>query len=288
MNPKFLGAIPYTGSKQTLLSDLLPLFPDNIDTFYDVFCGGLSVSLSVEHNVVALDIETPLVDMYKMLRAKNDISFVQEVIEKFGLSTDDPAPYNSLRDEYNRSKNPEYLYTLLMFAFCNMYRTNKKGGFNTPFGNNRFRGNRGGYKDVWNERFQILRNKDNLMIVNAPYNSIDPRPGDFVYCDPPYLITGAQYNSKWGEEGDINLYQWLDSLDASGVKFGLSNVTHHSGKENRILIEWMKKYTVHDLNKEYKMNQIQGVDNKETREVYVCNYAKQSVNSSPFNLEDFM
>ena len=37
----------YTGSKNKLLSQILPVFPKNIDTFVDLFCGGCNVGINV-------------------------------------------------------------------------------------------------------------------------------------------------------------------------------------------------------------------------------------------------
>lgn len=44
--------ITYMGSKRKLLSQLLPLFPKNIDTFYDLFTGSGTVSSNVKANKI--------------------------------------------------------------------------------------------------------------------------------------------------------------------------------------------------------------------------------------------
>lgn len=276
---KLLGAIPYTGNKQTLLPRLIPLFPESVGTFYDVFCGGLSVSLNVPYKVTAIDSERPLIDMYHMLMTKSNLSFVDVIISEWSLTPSDSDAYNSLRKEYNETKNPEYLYVLLMFAFNNMYRTNMKGEFNTPFGNNRFRGSRGGFKEQWYDRFSAFRRKFNAdtknVLMCANYHALDDKitSNDFVYCDPPYLITGAQYNKVWNEEREHELYAWLDTLNARGIKFGLSNVTDHNGLSNNILKQWItdNNYSCVSLDKKYKLNQIHSNEDLKTKEVYVHN-----------------
>ena len=55
-----------------------------------------------------------------------------------------------------------------------------------------------------------------------------------------------------------------------GVKFALSNVFIHKGQENRLLIDWAKKYKVEQV----KSNYISYHDNtiKETVEVLIMNY----------------
>lgn len=52
----------YTGGKYKLLKQILPLFPERINTFVDLFCGGASVGVNVECNhVVFNDISTPII-----------------------------------------------------------------------------------------------------------------------------------------------------------------------------------------------------------------------------------
>ena len=36
----------YAGSKDKLMPQIIEYFPKDVDTFYDVFCGGLSVSIN--------------------------------------------------------------------------------------------------------------------------------------------------------------------------------------------------------------------------------------------------
>ena len=98
---------------------------------------------------------------------------------------------------------------------------------------------------------------------------------DFVYCDPPYLITVASYNENggWGEQAEIDLLAKLDALDKAGVKFGLSNVFESKGKENTILKEWAKGYTVHYLDHTYSNCSYHKKDKQSKDiEVFITNY----------------
>jgi DNA adenine methylase len=58
----------YTGGKFKLLPQILPLFPDNIDTFVDLFAGGLNVKAN---KIVANDYMKPLVDLYSAWKKTN-------------------------------------------------------------------------------------------------------------------------------------------------------------------------------------------------------------------------
>ena len=65
---------------------------------------------------------------------------------------------------------------------------------------------------------------------------------DFVYVDPPYLITCATYNEQggWNEESERDLLAFLDTLSEKNIRFALSNVLRSKGKEN-YMIEWLNK-----------------------------------------------
>lgn len=83
------------------------------------------------------------------------------------------------------------------------------------------------------------------------------REGDFVYADPPYLITTGSYNDGkrgfegWSEMEEIALYDTLDELDRRNIRFALSNVIEHKGRQNAILEDWRNQYNTHYLNKTY-------------------------------------
>ena len=93
---------------------------------------------------------------------------------------------------------------------------------------------------------------------------------DFVYIDPPYLITSSEYNKLWDTKSESDLLAIIDKLDKKGVKFALSNVTHYNGNKNDLVIKWMKKYKVHKV----KSNYISYHNNKqkEISEVLITNY----------------
>ncbi|HBN82126.1 MAG TPA: DNA adenine methylase, partial [Ruminococcaceae bacterium] len=102
-------------------------------------------------------------------------------------------------------------------------------------------------------------------------------PADFVYCDPPYLITTGSYNDgnrgfqNWKEAEELALYEFLDRLDRAGVRFALSNVLEHKGKVNKPLIAWSRKYDVIPLASDYS-NANYHTRKGESREVLIVNY----------------
>ena len=100
---------------------------------------------------------------------------------------------------------------------------------------------------------------------------------DFLYADPPYLISCGSYNDGkrgfegWSPNDDLALFEKLDSLNQRGISFALSNVTRHKGEANEPLIEWANNYNVHYLNADYSNSNYQATES-ETVEVLITNY----------------
>lgn len=276
-----LGLIPYTGNKEELLPALIPLFPkpDSYERFVDCFCGGLSVSVNTDKPTISNDYNASLIEMYEAIRDLPHLNAVYDLIEKHGLNKTDREAYERFRLLYNKNRDPIHLFILILHSFSNLHRTNDEGEFNAPFGSRSINKNT-------NKRFSQFKRKSELItFTSGSFVDLDIKQDDFVYCDPPYLITNAVYNKFWGDGMENRLYAWLDDLNARNVRFGLSNVTHHAGKQNDILINWMQKYQVHNLDKKYVLGQHQkGFEETPSGEVYVCNY----VNKVPFTLEDLM
>ena len=100
----------YIGGKYRILSQILPLFPEEIDTFVDLFSGGLDVSLNVcAQHIVCNDINHYVVGMFRYfqsLTVDGLLEKVHEVIDDYSLSKENGDGYYALREEYNRTHQP--------------------------------------------------------------------------------------------------------------------------------------------------------------------------------------
>ena len=289
----------YVGDKFKLLPQLKENFPKEIDRFIEPFCGGGSVFLNTQAKQYLLnDIDTNMVALHKLLIAysNNEDAFwrnIQTLIEHYALSAtyfgkDIPqelrkefpktyfAKYNkdaytTLRADFNADKtNTLLLYLLLIYGFNHMIRFNAKGDFNLPVGNVDFNNN---VVTALKGYFDFVKNKDILftnMDFEAFLNSIELTENDFVYLDPPYLITFSEYNKLWDEDCEMRLIRVLDELNARNVKFAVSNVLWHRKKYNGEFNYWAQKYNIVRI----KSNYISFNDNteKDTYEVLVKNY----------------
>lgn len=270
----------YIGGKYRLLPQILPLFPRQINTFVDLFAGGLDVSLNVKaKHVVCNDINHYVIGVYEFFQQctiEELINMVHGVIKEYGLSKENHEGYIALRSDYNRTHSPLHLFLLVCYGFNHQFRFNSHGEFNNPFGKNRSSFN------VNTERNLRLMHK---AIKGFEYHAANFRQfdlgfmsaGDFLYADPPYLISCGSYNDGkrgfegWSRNDDLALFEKLDNLDRRGVRFALSNVTRHKGVFNEPLIEWANNYNVHLLNANYSNSNYQATES-ETVEVLITNY----------------
>ena len=101
-------------------------------------------------------------------------------------------------------------------------------------------------------------------------NGVEYQEEDLVYLDPPYLITFSEYNKLWNDVTERDLLAMLDNLNARGIRFAISNVTHYRGNTNNLFLEWSERYHSHSI----KSNYISFNDNsiKQFNEVLVTNY----------------
>lgn len=294
----------YTGGKYKLLSQILPLFPKDADKVVDLFCGGCNVGINISCNSVQFnDSNEYLIGLLNTLKRlskediftwlfaaihKYDLSLVSENGYEYygcesskGLGAYNKLRYHKLRDDFNKKaeKDDEYylmFYLLIVYSFNNQLRFNKKGEFNLPVGKRDFNSKMQGKL----ERFLDRIKTGDYRFTNCDFRDVDfmdYTDKSFFYADPPYLITCATYNEQegWTEKDETDLLTYLEELDRRGIRFALSNVLENKGKENAILVNWLKRnkrFKVIELSYDYSNSNYHTKREGVTREVLVVNY----------------
>lgn len=272
----------YIGGKYKLLKQIIPLLPNEINNFVDLFAGGLNVGININANTIyANDINNYVIDILKNFR-ETEKQFILNHIEKriveFKLSKENEEGFKAFRDFYNKTKNPLDLYTLICFSFNYQFRFNNNHEYNNPFGRNRSQ-----FSDELKKkliRFIDTMKTKNIIFSNNDFENFDFKDftsKDLIYCDPPYLITTGSYNDgnrgfkDWNIDQEKKLLCLLDELNEKGVRFALSNVLTHKGNSNMLLIEWSKKYNIHRLNYNYS-NSSHNTAKGDSEEVLITNF----------------
>ena len=271
----------YIGNKYRLLKQIQPLFPKQANKFVDLFCGGCDITINVEANEkYANDINYHVIEIFETMQSKSVDEILQHIdnrIAEYSLSKENEQGYKEFRKYYNKTKNPLDLYTLMCFSFNYQFRFNSAHEYNNAFGRNR---------SCFNGRMRNNLTKFIPLIRDIQYSKKEFQDfdfsilgaDDFVYADPPYLITWGVYNDRggflgWKDKQEYQLLNVLDELNKRSVKFALSNVIKHKGQTNDILVNWSKNYNVIPLDFNYNNASYHGKNtDKVTKEVLITNY----------------
>ncbi len=274
----------YIGNKYRIINSIQEFFPKNIDTFVDVFCGGCDVSINtVANNVYANDINYHVIDIMQEFQ-KHDVDYILDYIDstikKWQLSKTNEIGYKDFRNYYNQTKKPLDLYVLMCFSFNYQFRFNNDHYYNNPFGRNR-----SSFNEVMRNNLILFKQQiDSIHFSTKDFCDFDYSilsEGDFIYADPPYLLTCGSYNDGkrgfrgWTENDDLELFRILTELSDSGIDFALSNVIEHKGYINENLLNWadINGYSIHGINFNYDNCNYHTNNRKNiTKEVLITNY----------------
>lgn len=290
----------YVGDKRKIVGKIKMLFPKRINRFVEPFVGGGSVFMNVNAKEFILnDIDCHVISLHKMLcsyanKRKAFFENLMFVLERYDLSCSykkseisdslklqypktyfaefNREGYTRLKEFYNgaEEKNPLILYVLLIYGFNRILRFNSKGYFNVPVGNVDFNNNVYEALEHYFDVVALAKIRWSCKDFGEFISSVKLTSADFVYLDPPYLISSSEYNKIWNIETENRLLLCLDELNKKRIRFAVSNVTRYKGRINEVFIKWSKKYNVHSI----KSNYINYHDNsnKEINEVLVTNY----------------
>ncbi len=264
------SAFNYTGAKYPILEQIFTHFPNDVEIFYDVFCGGGSVFINSNYqNIVANDVIKPLIDFYKELKV-NDWETILTNLKPFILDKSDKEAYSKSRSLFNANQTPYHFFSLIQSCTNNMMRFNKKFEFNQTWGN------RGFGKKTEEKLFaywEKLKDK-NVEFYNINYIDLLPiiledKRKSFVYLDPPYFGTLSGYNTYWSKELEEKIYYFLDILNKNNIKFALSGVSIHKDKKNPFF-DRLTDYKI--INIEHDYDKVSKKQIGITQEILVINY----------------
>jgi DNA adenine methylase len=219
------------GGKTFLLPEILARLPAKINTYYEPFVGGGAVffALASERRfkqAVIGDANEELMNLYSMIR-KNPYDLTELLDHGFGQ---DEKSYYKIRAQDPGALNPlaraaRTLY-LNKVGFNGLYRVNKKGVFNVPWGK---------------QEGRTILDEENMLaccdaLGRAALTALDfeqtvalAKRGDTVYFDPPYIPLTPTANfttytaGGFTLEDQTRLRDVAKKLDAKGVRVLLSN-----------------------------------------------------------------
>ena len=211
--------LKWAGGKRQLLPEIEKYIPNlnEIKSYYEPFLGGGAVLFNLQpKKAIVNDTNTDLINLYEVI--KED---VDELIEDLKKHKNNKDYFYELRaldrtEKYKELSNIERASRIIYLnktCFNGLFRVNKSGEFNVPFGN---------YKNP---------NIVNEITLNCDFEEAlkGIRKGSYVYFDPPYdpvsdssSFTGYTLDG-FNKSDQIRLKKLCDKLNNKGVKFLLSN-----------------------------------------------------------------
>lgn len=239
--------VKWVGGKTQLIEQLDTLLPNDFAkwenvTYIEPFVGGgamLFYMLQKYQNItsaVVNDCNRDLMSCYKVVKFTPDIlvqalSEIQK--EYYGLKSESARKefFLQMRGEYNSNKADEIRKTTLFFflnrtCFNGLYRVNKSGLFNVPFGK---------YEKP------IICDTNTIYADSEILQKVEIMVGDFeltysraknhtlFYFDPPYrpLSNTSCFNDytkeSFEDDSQIRLKEFCDKVHQAGFYFMLSN-----------------------------------------------------------------
>lgn len=234
--------IKWAGGKSQLLPVLRKIIPDSFGSYFEPFLGGGALFFDLgPSSAILSDTNAELINCYRIIKKTPQklisalLKFKINEKDFYAVRAQNPIKLSSL------DRAARFLY-LNKTCFNGLYRVNKQGRFNTPFGH---------YKNA------NLVDEENLfkashLLQDANIRCMDyyelllaeARSGDFVYFDPPYLPIGKYSDFKrytkdfFYEEDHKKLASLFGILDERGCKVLLSNSYHPT------VVDLYKRYNI--------------------------------------------
>jgi DNA adenine methylase len=233
VNKLVAPVVKWVGGKRQILDQIKKYVPKTISTYYEPFIGGGAVLFALQpHKAVVNDINLELINLYEVI--KTDVERLIKDLQKhnneeryfYGIRELDRnvTLYNQLSPVQRASR----MIYLNKTCYNGLFRVNKAGEFNTPFGNYR---NPNIVNEITLRAVSKYFNKADLKFTRLDFEEAlkGAKKGAFVYLDPPYDPVSDTASFTGYDKGGFNkaeqirLKKVCDRLNERGIKFLLSN-----------------------------------------------------------------
>ena len=228
--PKAKPILKWAGGKTQMLGDLLPKVPRSYGRYIEPFFGGGAMFFALEpENAIIADSNPELINMYRQI-ANN----VEEVIEYLQQYKNTSEMFYEVRGlEWTTLPKAEAAARTIFLnrtCFNGLYRVNKQGKFNVPYG--KYKNPKICDEENLRAASKVLKNAEILcgdyLLILEHY----AQPGDFVFLDPPYLPISEYSDFKrytkeqFYEEDHVELAKMVMTLHERGCYVILTNSNH--------------------------------------------------------------
>jgi DNA adenine methylase len=198
VKPFNLSLLKWIGSKQRMGHEIISYFPVEFGTYFEPFLGsGGILGTLVPKVAIVSDTYAPLIEIWQTLKKSPDIlkEWYRERWQKM-MDGNKVEMYEEIKAAYNSKPNGADLLFLTRSCYGGVIRFRKADGYmSTPCGI---------HTPIAPESFSRRVDEWNKRVSGATFLNLDyeeamsmAKPGDLIYCDPPYshsqaILYGAQ------------------------------------------------------------------------------------------------
>lgn len=222
--------LKWAGGKTQMLADLLPKVPSSYGRYIEPFFGGGAMFFALRpEKAIISDSNPELINLYQQVA--DNVDNVIKLLEKYENTSE--MFYETREQDWTKLSRAEAAARTIYLnktCFNGLYRVNKNGQFNVPFG--KYKNPNICDKKGLKAASEVLKKAE---IINGDYLFVlekYAKPGDFIFLDPPYLPISESSDFKrytkeqFYEEDHINLAKMVDILHKRGCYIILTNSNH--------------------------------------------------------------
>ena len=222
--------LKWAGGKTQMLNDLLPKVPSSYGRYIEPFFGGGALFFALQpENAIIADSNPELVNMYRQVA--NNLDDVIDYLKKYKNTSEMFYQVRALEwTELPPAEAAARTIYLNRTCFNGLYRVNRKGQFNVPYG--KYVNPKICDEENLHAASKALQKAEivcgDYLLVLEHY----AKPGDFIFLDPPYLPISEYSDFKrytkeqFYEEDHVELAKMVMRLHEMGCSVVLTNSNH--------------------------------------------------------------
>lgn len=212
---------PYQGSKRNIAKDIIPYFPPDVRRLIEPFCGSGAISIAaavygLTENLLLNDLNEPLMNLWgEILERPHQLADRYETMW-LEQQPDRKGYFYRIRDEFNRTNQPDYLLYLLARIVKGSIRYSSDGRFNQSADNRRSGMKPATMRKNLISTSRLLASRASLSCDDFIDVAIEADAEDLVYMDPPYQGTSFTRDHRYFD--GLSYENLVDALAAMAKK----------------------------------------------------------------------
>ena len=286
--------LKYPGGKRNIISSLRKYYPKKFNNYYEPFIGGGAVFFDIkkQNKAIINDINKNISSSYKNLKKypTKIIEGLKVISNRFKLLDEKAREdfyYKKRKEFVELTKKGNYSYentVLLIFlnrtCFNGVYRENRKGEFNVPYGKHKHDINK---DTIVREEILLSSSKElkKTRIYSYDFEKITKKAekGDFFYIDPPYMpLNKTSHFTMYDKSGfdkkdQLRLRIAIEELNEKGCYILFNNSDQNYIKElyqNNTIFD-SKKFKINKAEANRAVNS-KGTGRGKINELIITNY----------------